>query len=164
MRPDARGLEAKRGFRGEGRRFALVVSRFNSSITEALRDGALSCLRAHGTREEDVHTYRVPGAWELPQVAKKIVELDRYDAVIPLGCVIRGETSHFDFVAGQAAGGLGAVARQASIPVVFGVLTTDTLEQAEARARGDRSNKGWEAALAALELVALFDELCGGVR
>lgn len=142
-----------------GRRFALLVSRFNSEITERLVGGARACLLRHGADAASIEVVRVPGAWELPQVAARLVHLARFDAIIAMGCVIRGETSHYDFVAGEASAGLGEVARSAPIPVLFGVLTTDTVAQADARSGEGGGNKGWETALAALELVDLYETL-----
>jgi 6,7-dimethyl-8-ribityllumazine synthase len=144
---------------GRGRRFAIVLSRFNSLITEQLLQGAVDCLLRHGAEEADLTIVRVPGAWELPQVAAKVAAREGLDGVIALGCVIRGATPHFDYVAGEAARGLGQVARGASVPVVFGVLTTDTVEQALERAGTKAGNKGWDAALGALELADLFEKL-----
>lgn len=144
---------------GRGRHFAIVLSRFNSLITEQLLQGAVDCLLRHGAEEADITVVRVPGAWELPQVAAKVAEKEGLDAVIALGCVIRGATPHFDYVAGEAARGLGQVARNSKAPVVFGVLTTDTVEQALERAGTKAGNKGWDAALGALELADLYEKL-----
>ena len=147
--------------RGAGRTFALVISRFNEFVTRKLRDGALDCLEKHGTAAEDVHELWVPGAFEIPLVAKTAAESGRFDAVICLGAVIRGETPHFDFVAGEASSGLGAVAREIDIPLLFGVLTTDTADQARARASLDEGDKGRELALSALHMIALYESLEG---
>lgn len=136
-------------------RVALLVSRFNSMVTEALLDGARSRLLAQGVPEERVAVYRVPGSWELPQAAQWIVHSGKHHALIAIGCVIRGETAHFDLVAGQANDGLGQVALSSPVPVVFGVLATDTPEQAMERADPDGANKGAEFADAALEMLAL---------
>lgn len=144
---------------GEGKRFALVVSRFNELVTERLAAGARACLVQHGARDEDVDTYWVPGAWEIPPVVQRAARSGRYAGIVALGCVIRGETPHFDYVAGGAAQGLQAVARESGIPVAFGVLTTDTSDQAMARAGGKGGNKGWEAALSILEMVDLRRQL-----
>lgn len=144
---------------GTGRRFAIVLSRFNSLITEQLLAGARDCLVRHGVADEDITVIRVPGAWELPQVVSKVVDGKAHDAVIALGCVIRGATPHFEYVAGEAARGLGQVARQAPVPVVFGVLTTDSVEQAIERAGTKAGNKGWDAAASALELSDLYHRL-----
>ncbi len=142
--------------RAEGLRFAVVVARFNADVTDRLLQGALACLAEHGARDEDVEVLRVPGAWELPQTAARLVERGRSDAIVALGCVIRGETPHFDYVCAEASRGLGAVARASRIPVLFGVLTTDTREQAMARAADGPSNKGYETALAAAEMADLY--------
>lgn len=145
-----------------GRRFALLVSRFNEAITEEMLEGARACLLQHEVAEGDVEVFRVPGAWELPQAARAAVDAGAHDAVIALGCVIRGETPHFDFVAGEAARGLGEVARSGTIPVAFGVLTTETVEQARERADRQGGDKGREAALAALEMVSVLDRIREG--
>ncbi|GMR13297.1 MAG: 6,7-dimethyl-8-ribityllumazine synthase [Gemmatimonadota bacterium] len=138
---------------GAGVRVAVLVARFNSSITDELRAGCIEGLIEHGVAQADIHVGYVPGAWELPQAAITAASAARFDAIVALGCVIRGETSHFDYVAGEAASGLGAVARSIDIPLIFGVLTTDTVEQAEARAARDRGNKGRESALSALGMI-----------
>jgi 6,7-dimethyl-8-ribityllumazine synthase len=141
---------------GAGAQFALVVARFNADITEQMMDAAVETLFAHGVVEEDMEVFRVPGAWELPQVVAQLAEQGEVDAVIALGCVIRGDTPHFDFVAGEAARGLMDVALGSGVPVILGLLTTETREQAEERADPARLNKGGEAALAALEMAALY--------
>lgn len=143
----------------DGLRIAVLVARFNGDVTERLLRGALECLAEHGAREDDVEVVRVPGAWELPQTAARIIALGRHDALVALGCVIRGETPHFDYVCAEASGGLGAVARGSRIPVLFGVLTTDTRDQAMARAAEGPSNKGYETALAAVEMATLYRTL-----
>lgn len=139
-----------------GVRVAVVAARFNHHITDSLLAGALAALREHGASDEDIVTIRVPGAWELPQTAATVVRSGDFDAVVTLGCVIRGETPHFDYVCQEASLGLGAVARQSEIPVLFGVLTTDDDAQARARAGAGRDNKGYEAAMAALEMVQVY--------
>jgi 6,7-dimethyl-8-ribityllumazine synthase len=144
---------------GAGRRFAIVVTRFNSLVTEQLVTGAKDCLLRHGVEEESIDLYRVPGAWELPAVVSRVAGMGKYDGVVALGCVIRGGTPHFEYVAGEATRGLGIVAREASIPVSLGVLTTDTVEQAIERAGTKAGNKGWDAALSALEMAGLFREM-----
>lgn len=144
---------------GEGKRFVVLVSRFNDLVTERLLEGALGCLLQHGVPRDKVDVVRVPGAWELPGAAAAALRRGGCDGVIALGCVIRGETPHFDYVAGEAARGLQALAITEEVPVAFGVLTTDTREQALARAGGDRGNKGWEAALTALEMADLYGKL-----
>jgi len=141
---------------GTGLRFALVVSRFNDTITERLIEGARDCLLRHGVSDGDIDLYRVPGAWELPATAARVAGLARHDAILALGCVIRGGTPHFEFVAGEAAGGLGALARNQPIPVIFGVLTTDSIEQALERSGTKAGNKGWDAALSGIEMANLF--------
>lgn len=155
-------VDARRGaVDGSGLRVAIVVARFNADVTERLLEGALEALAEHGAAASDVATIHVPGAWELPQAAAKAVEANRFDAIVTLGCVIRGETPHFDFVCQEASLGLGAVARDSRIPVVFGVLTTDDEAQARARAGAGRDNKGYEAAMAALEMVSVYRSLQG---
>jgi 6,7-dimethyl-8-ribityllumazine synthase len=144
---------------GEGRRFALAVSRFNELVTERLVAGARACLLQHGVADDGIDVVWVPGAWELPGVVRRLAHDGRYAGVIALGCVIRGETPHFDYVAGEAAAGVGQVARAADVPVTFGVLTTEDAEQALARAGGKAGNKGWDAALAALEMADLYARL-----
>ncbi len=144
---------------GSGRRFAIVVSRFNSLVTRQLLGGARDCLLRHGVEDDAIDVFHVPGAWEIPQAAQRVLKSGGHDALVALGCVIRGATPHFDYVAGEAARGLGAIAREARVPVVFGVLTTDTVEQALERAGTKAGNKGWDAALSALELVNLFGRI-----
>ena len=144
---------------GSGKRFAIVTARFNPGITDDLLEGAETRLAQHGVDPNDIDAYRVPGAWELPQTAARLARRASHDAVIALGCVIRGETPHFEYVAGEAAYGLGEVARASAIPVVFGVLTTDTREQAERRADPHGMDKGGEVASAAVEMAMLFDTL-----
>jgi 6,7-dimethyl-8-ribityllumazine synthase len=144
---------------GRGRRFAVVASRFNETITQKLVDGALDALVRHGAAADDVDLVWVPGAWELPAAARRLLATERYDAIVALGAVIRGDTPHFDFVAGEASRGLADACAAFEIPIGFGVLTCDTMAQAEARAGGEHGNKGWDAAVAALEMADLFDRL-----
>ncbi len=144
---------------GSGKRFAIAATRFNGAIVEQLVAGAADCLLRHGVKDQDLTVVRLPGAWELPLVVKRLAETKAYDAVIALGCVIRGETPHFDYVAGEAAKGLAAAALGSGVPVSFGVLTTDTTEQAAARAGLKAGNKGVDAALAALEMVNLLPSI-----
>jgi 6,7-dimethyl-8-ribityllumazine synthase len=144
---------------GEGRRIAIVVARFHEHVTARLLEGALAGLRSHGVGDGAVDVAWVPGAFEIPLVADRMASSNAYDAVICLGAVVRGETAHFDLVAGEAARGIAAVARETGIPVIFEVLATETLGQAEARAGGDRGNRGWDAAEAALEMADLLDAL-----
>jgi 6,7-dimethyl-8-ribityllumazine synthase len=139
-----------------GQRVGIVVSRFNDLITERLLAGAQSCLQEHGVADRDVDVAWAPGAWELPLAARRLIEKRGCAGVIALGCVIRGDTPHFDFVAGAAATGLSSVMTTLDVPVAFGVLTTDTMEQALARAGGRAGNKGWESALAMLEMLDLI--------
>jgi 6,7-dimethyl-8-ribityllumazine synthase len=146
---------------GHGRRFAIVGSRFNESVTQKLMEGALDALLRHGAAFDDVDVVWVPGAWELPTAARWLLASDRYDALIAIGAVIRGETPHFDFIAAEAARGLADAGAAFDTPVGFGLLTCDTLVQAEARAGGEHGNKGWDAALAALEMVDLYSMMDG---
>jgi 6,7-dimethyl-8-ribityllumazine synthase len=142
-----------------GLKFAIVVARFNSFITERLLSGALDALRRSGGQPDDVEVVRVPGSWEMPVVARALVETKRFDGIICLGCVVRGETAHFDYVAGEAAKGLGQVAAQTGTPVAFGVLTTNTVEQAIDRAGAKSGNKGFDAAMTAIEMANLMKKL-----
>ena len=144
---------------GAGRRFAVVASRFNQHVVERLVDGALDALVRHGVSADDVDVVWVPGAWELPLAARRLLITERYDAIVAVGAVIRGDTPHFDFVAGEASRGLATAGVEFDTPIGFGVLTCDTDDQAQARAGGAHGNKGWDAALAALEMVDLFARL-----
>ena len=144
---------------GRGRRVAVAVSRFNEVVTGPLLDGALVALRRHGLTDQDIDVAWVPGAFELPLAAQRLAASDRFDAVVCLGAVIRGETAHFDLVAQQCAAGIRQAAVDTGVPCAFGVLATDTLEQALDRAGGKHGNKGWEAAVTALEMAALLDSL-----
>jgi len=144
---------------GEDRRFAVVASRFNQQIVEKLVDGALDALIRHGTAVDDVDVVWVPGAWELPIAARRLLATERYHALVAVGAVIRGDTPHFDYVAGEASRGLASASADYDTPIGFGVLTCDNDAQAEARAGGAHGNKGWDAALAALEMADLFDRL-----
>jgi len=141
---------------GEGLRFALVVARFNAFITEKLLEGARDALRRHGVADEDVDVAWVPGSFEIPLVAQRLAESGRYSAVICLGAVIRGATPHFDYVAAEAAKGVAAVGLSTGVPTIFGVLTTDTIEQAIERAGTKAGNKGFGAAMAAIEMADLL--------
>jgi 6,7-dimethyl-8-ribityllumazine synthase len=144
---------------GRGRRFAVVASRFNEPVTRKLVDGALDALVRHGAAFDDIDIVWVPGAWELPFAVRRALMAERYDAVIAVGAVIRGETPHFEYVSAEAIRGIADAAAQADIPVTLGVLTCDTTEQAEARAGGDHGNKGWDAAVAAIEMADLMQHL-----
>jgi 6,7-dimethyl-8-ribityllumazine synthase len=141
---------------GAGKRFAILVTRFNSLVTEQLVNGARDCLVRHGVVDSDIDLFRVPGAWELPGAASRVAQMEKHDGIIALGCVIRGGTPHFEYVAGEATRGLGVVAREASVPVALGVLTTDTVDQALERAGTKAGNKGWDAALSALEMAEFY--------
>ena len=140
----------------EGFKFALVVSRFNDFISSKLVEGAMDALKRHGVNEDDVTIVKVPGAFEIPIAAKKLTATSDFDAIICLGAVIRGATSHFDYVASEVAKGIAVVSLESNTPVTFGVLTTDNLEQAIERAGSKSGNKGWDAAMAAMEMAGLF--------
>lgn len=144
---------------GKGRRFAVIASRFNEPITRKLLEGAMDALVRHGASRAHVDVVWVPGAWELPAVARRLLATDRYDALVAVGAVVRGETPHFDYVAGEAARGLAQAGAEYDRPIGFGLLTCDTMDQAEARAGGAHGNKGWDAALAALEMTDLFERI-----
>jgi 6,7-dimethyl-8-ribityllumazine synthase len=144
---------------GEGRHVAVVVSRFHEHVTGRLLEGALDGLRSHGVADDAVDVAWVPGAFEIALVAKRMALTDAYDAVICLGAIVRGETAHFDLIAAEAARGAAEVGRETGVPVIFEVLATETLAQAEARAGGTHGNRGWDAAEAALEMADLLDRL-----
>jgi 6,7-dimethyl-8-ribityllumazine synthase len=143
----------------KGAKFAIVVSRWNSLITERLLEGALDALLRHGADDANITVVRVPGAYELPVAVQALCNTETCDAVIALGCVIRGSTPHFDYVAGEAAKGITSAALNSGTPVAFGVLTTDSLEQALERAGSKGGNKGWEAATTAIEMVDLLGKI-----
>jgi 6,7-dimethyl-8-ribityllumazine synthase len=143
----------------KGFRFGLVVSRFNDLLTGRLVEGALDCLTRHGARDEDITVVKVPGSWELPLVAERLAVSSKVDAVVALGVLIRGATPHFDYLAGETARGLSHVALTSNIPVSFGVLTCDSLEQALERSGSKAGNKGWQAAQSAIEMVQLYRRL-----
>lgn len=145
---DARGLK-----------FAIVCARFNSFITDRLLDGAIGALTRSGANPDDIEIVKVPGSWELPLVVKTLANQKRHDAIVALGAVIRGETPHFDHVSSQASSGLAAVPLETGVPVAFGVLTTNSVEQAIDRAGGKSGNKGYDAAIAAIELADLLRRL-----
>ncbi len=140
-------------------RFAFVAARFNDFVVEPLLRGALDALKRHGATEKQIEILRVPGAFDIPIVARKLALSRRYDALIALGAVVRGQTPHFDYVAGECASGLARIALETGVPVAFGVLTTDTMEQAVDRAGGKGGNKGADAALAAIEMANLLRRL-----
>ena len=146
-------------YEGRHLRIAIVASRFNERIVTRLVEGAVDCLRRHGVPEEYVTTIWVPGAFELPVAAKRLASAREFDAIVCLGAVIRGDTPHFDYVAAEAARGIGQAALDTGVPITFGVLTTDTVAQAEERAGGKMGNKGFDAALAAIEMANLFESL-----
>jgi len=141
---------------GKGIRVAIVVSRFNELVTGRLLAGAQDCLERHGCSDKDLTIVRVPGSWELPLAANRLAVTKRFDAIVALGALVRGETPHFDFLAAQVARGIAEVGMRSGIPVIFGVLTTETVEQALDRAGAKTGNKGWDAAMSAIEMVNLF--------
>jgi 6,7-dimethyl-8-ribityllumazine synthase len=144
---------------GQGRRIAIVASRFNESVVQKLVDGALDALIRHGASFDDIDVVWVPGAWELPLAARWLLASERYDALVAVGAVVRGDTPHFEYVAGEASRGIAIASHEFDVPIGFGLLTCDTMDQAEARAGGAHGNKGWDAALAALEMISLADML-----
>lgn len=144
--------------KGDGKKIGIVVARFNSFIAERLLEGALDSLIRSGVADDDIDVARVPGAYEIPLLAQKMVKSGRYDAVICLGAIIRGATPHFDFVANEAAKGIAQVSMDSGIPVMFGVLTTDSIDQAIERAGSKAGNKGSDCAVAALEMISLLDQ------
>ncbi len=143
----------------QGLKFGIVVSRFNDFITSKLLDGAIDGLLRHGASEDDIEVVRVPGSFEIPLVAKKMAAQERFDAVICLGTVIRGATPHFDYVASEVSKGIAVAALETGVPIAFGVLTTDTIEQAVERAGSKSGNKGWDAALTAIEMAQVIKKL-----
>jgi 6,7-dimethyl-8-ribityllumazine synthase len=145
--------------KAEGFRFAIVVASWNDFLTSKLVEGSLDALEKLGADEKSIEVFKVPGSFELPLVAKKVCETKKFDAVICLGVVIRGQTPHFDYVAGEAAKGIGQIGMQTGMPVMFGVVTADTLDQAIDRCGVKAGNKGFEAAMSAVELVNLFKEM-----
>jgi len=145
----------------KGLRFALVVSRFNEALTSRLESGAVDCLERHGAAGDDLTVYRVPGAWEIPLVAGRLAGSGRFDAVICLGALVRGGTAHFDLIAAEVAKGIAASAMDTGVPMTFGVITAENLEQAVERAGTKMGNKGWEAALAAVEMARLYEGMDG---
>ncbi|MBL7049681.1 MAG: 6,7-dimethyl-8-ribityllumazine synthase [Nitrospira sp.] len=140
-------------------KFAIVISRFNDFITSKLLDGAIDALVRHGASAQDIDVVKVPGAFEIPMAAKKLAEKKQHDAVVCLGTVIRGATPHFDYVSAEVSKGIATVSMETGIPIAFGVLTTDTIEQAVERAGSKSGNKGWDAAMVAIEMAQLFKKL-----
>ena len=149
----------KGSFDAKGHKIAIVVSRFNHFLTDKLLEGAVDCLARHGVKEENIGVYYVPGALEIPQTAAKILKKKKYDALITLGVVIRGATTHYEYVAGESAAGIAKLALNADIPIVFGVVTTENLEQAIERCGTKAGNKGWDAAMAAIEMINLNKQI-----
>lgn len=144
---------------GEGKKFGVVVARFNDFISDRLLSGALDALARHGTRDEDIDIVKVPGSFEIPLMAKKMAQRKKYDAVICLGAVIRGSTPHFEYISAEVSKGIALVSLESGVPVIFGVVTTDTLEQAIERAGSKSGNKGWAAAVAAMEMANLVESM-----
>jgi 6,7-dimethyl-8-ribityllumazine synthase len=149
-----------RSFEGDhnagGLRFAVIASRFNDEIVNGLLRGALECLARHGAEDDNIRVYRVPGAFEIPALARKLIDHGHLDAVVTLGCLLRGDTPHFEFISSQVTNDLSRVASEAGFPVAFGVITCNTREQAVERSSPGSGNKGWEAALAAIEMANLW--------
>jgi 6,7-dimethyl-8-ribityllumazine synthase len=141
----------------EGKKFAVVVSRFNDFITDRLLGGAVDALKRSGARDEDIEVAKVPGAFEIPLIAKKMAQSGRYNAVICLGAVIRGATPHFDYVSAEVSKGIAVAGLESGVPVIFGIVTTDTIEQAIERAGAKSGNKGWSAAINAVEMANLIE-------
>ena len=144
---------------GVNKKFAIVLSRFNSIFTERLLEGAVDCLKRHGVNDSDITVSRVPGAFEIPIICQKLAKTGRFDGIIALGAVIRGDTPHFDYVAAEVSKGIAAVSLSSETPIAFGVLTTDTIEQAEARSGSKGGNKGFDAAMTMLEMVSLTEKI-----
>jgi 6,7-dimethyl-8-ribityllumazine synthase len=151
--------EIRGTFDARARRFAIVAASFNEIVVSKLVEGARACLRAQGTSDDEIDAAWVPGAFEIPLVAKRMAESGRYDAVICLGAVVRGETPHFDYVAGECARGVQRVILETGVPLAFGVLTTETMAQALDRAGGKHGNKGWDAAMAAMQMTSVLEQL-----
>lgn len=143
----------------QGKKFAIVVSRFNELVSKQLLSGALDCLKRHGAAEDAVDVAWVPGSFEIPATASRLAGAKKYDGLICIGALIRGHTPHFDYIASETTKGIAQVATQHSLPVGYGVITADTLEQALERAGTKAGNKGWDAALSAIEMVSLFEQL-----
>lgn len=143
----------------EGLRFGIVVARFNSFITDRLLDGALDVLRRNGAQEENIEIFRTPGSFEIPSVVRHLAEKERFDAIICLGAVIRGATPHFNYISAEVTKGIAQLSLQSAIPISLGVITADTIEQAIERAGTKAGNKGWDAALSAIEMANLYREL-----
>jgi 6,7-dimethyl-8-ribityllumazine synthase len=151
--------EIKGTFDARGRRFAVAASSFNEIVVGKLVEGAVACFRAHGVAEDDLVVAWAPGSFELPLLARRLAVSGLYDAVACLGAVVRGETAHFDYVAGEAARGIQQASLETGVPIAFGVLTTNTLEQALDRAGGKHGNKGWDSAMAAMQMASVLDQI-----
>jgi 6,7-dimethyl-8-ribityllumazine synthase len=151
--------EVRGSFDARGRRFALVAASFNQVVVDKLVEAAVACFRAHGIAEDDLLVVWTPGAFELPLLAKRLATSGLYDAVVCLGAVVRGETAHFDYVAREAARGIQQVSMETGVPVLFGVLTTEDITQALDRAGGKHGNKGWDSAIAAMQMASVLDGL-----
>jgi len=147
------------GLLAGGKKFGIIAARFNDFITERLVNGAVDALKRSGAADEDITLVKVPGAFEIPLIAKKMAEMDKFDAIICLGAVIRGATSHYDYVCAEVSKGVATVSLDANVPVIFGVLTTDTIEQAVERAGTKAGNKGFDCAVAAIEMANLMAEM-----
>jgi 6,7-dimethyl-8-ribityllumazine synthase len=143
----------------KGKSFGITISRFNEFITQKLLDGALDCLRRHGAEDEKITIAWVPGSFEIPYAAHRMAKSNKFDAVISLGTVIRGQTPHFDYIANEVAKGVSRISLETGVPTIFGVITADTLEQAIERAGTKAGNKGWDAALSAIEMAKLFEQM-----
>lgn len=143
----------------QGLKFGIVVSRFNELVTSKLLDGAIDCLKRHGANDEDIEIFYSPGSFEIPLIAKKIAQTGKYNAVICLGAIIRGETPHFDYIASEVSKGISQVQLETGIPIAFGVITTDDVEQALNRSGMKNGNKGWDAALTAIEMANLINQI-----
>jgi len=157
-----------RSFEGDhnaqGLRFAIIASRFNDEIVSGLLEGAVDCLLRHGASDDAVSVYRVPGAFEIPTLARELADSGERDAIVAIGCLLRGDTPHFDFISSQVTTELSRVAVETRFPIAFGVITCNTLEQAVARSSPGSGNKGWEAALAAIEMANLWRQIRSGRR
>jgi len=147
------------GLLAGGKKFGIIAARFNDFITERLVNGAVDALKRSGAADEDITLVKVPGAFEIPLIAKKMAEMDKFDAIICLGAVIRGATSHYDYVCAEVSKGVATVSLDANVPVIFGVLTTDTIEQAVERAGTKAGNKGFDCAIAAIEMANLMADM-----
>ena len=143
----------------QGLKFGIIVSRFNELVTSKLLDGAIDCLKRHGTNDEDIEIFYSPGSFEIPLIAKKLAQTGKYNAVICLGAIIRCETPHFDYIASEVSKGIAQVQLETGIPIAFGIITTDDVEQALNRSGMKNGNKGWDAALTAIEMANLINQI-----